>query len=117
MRSLRWLKKGNGFISPFPGQGPRGSGWVQCSHIQREGGGESRPTALILSDLHSFVLTIPVLSSCREDMGLRGSAWLSVTLGLSRQSLGCGPRASAILFTRRKTGVWKDGRRGAGQLF
>lgn len=33
MRSLRWFEKGKGFISPFPGQGPGGSGWVQYSHI------------------------------------------------------------------------------------
>lgn len=28
MRSLRWLKKGKRFISPFPGSRPEGSGWV-----------------------------------------------------------------------------------------
>ena len=64
-------QEGKGCISPFPGRGARGSGWVQRSHIQREEKAAVKPylTALTHSDLHSFVLTKTILSSCREDTG------------------------------------------------
>lgn len=37
-------QEGKGFISPFPGQGARGSGRVQCSHIEREENAAVKPT-------------------------------------------------------------------------
>lgn len=112
MRPLRWLKKGKGFIRPFPGQG---AGAVAGFSVLTLKGGKSNsensPARFPHSNKNGFVLTKTISSSCRKTQGPGckpgGWGWL-VLLSLHRQSLGWDLGGSANLFSRNKTWAYKE---------